>query len=278
MTEYWVSQGNKWCDYCKIYIANNPVSIRTHEFGQRHKDNVANKLATIRKENATKEKETKQAMKDLERIEAQAKRSYEKDLTASKKALHLSPACADLRLSVISDKQLPIVTGGSTESLKAATTAVEQSIATGSKAEEWTYDDSSGYFYNAATCYYYDQKSGLYYSESLGKWTTQEDASKAYKGAGLEASNRTEDSCSGKATSNSNSLANAQLLPSNFGVEPTQFQSKTSRGVPSSIAVGKRKREGKAAPISKEEAAALAAREAARKRMQEREKSLMGLY
>ncbi|THU60047.1 hypothetical protein C4D60_Mb07t08500 [Musa balbisiana] len=54
MTESWVSQGNKCCDFCKIYIANNPLSIRTHELGQRHKDNVAKRLATIKQKRATR--------------------------------------------------------------------------------------------------------------------------------------------------------------------------------------------------------------------------------
>ncbi|CAL9127204.1 unnamed protein product, partial [Musa textilis] len=57
----WVSQGNKWCDFCKIYIANNTLSIRTRELGQRHKDNVAKRLATMRKESAAWEKEQKEA-------------------------------------------------------------------------------------------------------------------------------------------------------------------------------------------------------------------------
>jgi WW domain-binding protein 4 len=70
MTEYWVSQGKKWCDYCKIYIANNPSSLRNHEYGQRHKESVATRLATIRKDTIAKEKEKHQALKDLERIEA----------------------------------------------------------------------------------------------------------------------------------------------------------------------------------------------------------------
>lgn len=68
--QYWVSQGNKWCDFCKIYISNNPASIRNHELGQRHKDNVAKRLATMRKENAAKEKEQKEAARALEQIEA----------------------------------------------------------------------------------------------------------------------------------------------------------------------------------------------------------------
>ncbi|KAI9072563.1 hypothetical protein K1719_045450 [Acacia pycnantha] len=70
MTEYWVSQGNKWCDFCKIYISNNPSSIRNHELGQRHKDNVAKRLATMRKESAAKEKEEKETARALEQIEA----------------------------------------------------------------------------------------------------------------------------------------------------------------------------------------------------------------
>ena len=51
-----------------------------------------------------------------------------------------------------------------------------------------------------------------------------------------------------------------------------------SKGVPSSLEVGKRKRPEKTQPISKEEEDALKAREAAKKRIQEREKGLMGLY
>ncbi|XP_031744711.1 uncharacterized protein LOC101207712 isoform X1 [Cucumis sativus] len=70
MTEYWVSQGNKWCDFCKIFISNNPSTIRNHELGQRHKDNVAKKLANMRKENAAKDKEQKEAVRAIEQIEA----------------------------------------------------------------------------------------------------------------------------------------------------------------------------------------------------------------
>ena len=51
------------------------------------------------------------------------------------------------------------------------------------------------------------------------------------------------------------------------------------KGAPSSLALNKRKRqEGKPKVISQEEAAALKAREAARKRVEEREKPLFGLY
>jgi hypothetical protein len=68
--QYWVSQGNKWCDFCKIYIANNSFSIRTHELGKRHKDNVTKRLSTMQKESETKEKEQQQAARALQQIEA----------------------------------------------------------------------------------------------------------------------------------------------------------------------------------------------------------------
>lgn len=70
LLQYWVSQGNKWCEFCKIYISNNPASIRTHELGKRHKDTVAQRLATMQKEGAAKEKEQKAAARALEQIEA----------------------------------------------------------------------------------------------------------------------------------------------------------------------------------------------------------------
>lgn len=51
------------------------------------------------------------------------------------------------------------------------------------------------------------------------------------------------------------------------------------KGAPSSLVVGKRKRQDvKPKAISKEEAAALKAREAAKKRVEDREKPLLGLY
>ncbi|CAI7771548.1 unnamed protein product [Closterium sp. NIES-53] len=47
MTEYWVSQGQHWCEYCRIFLANNAASIRMHEGGTKHKEAVAAKLSAI---------------------------------------------------------------------------------------------------------------------------------------------------------------------------------------------------------------------------------------
>lgn len=70
VSQYWVSQGNKWCNFCKIFISNNPSSIRNHELGQRHKDNVSKRLNTMREQKVAKEKEQKEAARALEQIEA----------------------------------------------------------------------------------------------------------------------------------------------------------------------------------------------------------------
>jgi WW domain-binding protein 4 len=54
---------------------------------------------------------------------------------------------------------------------------------------------------------------------------------------------------------------------------------RNTKGASSSIAVNKRKRQyAKPKKMSKEEEEALKAREAARKRVEDREKSLLGLY
>lgn len=68
--QYWVSQGNKWCDFCKIFISSNPISIKNHELGQRHKDAVAKKITTMREDKAAKDKQVKEAARSLEQIEA----------------------------------------------------------------------------------------------------------------------------------------------------------------------------------------------------------------
>lgn len=68
--QYWVSQGNKWCDFCKIFISSNPISIKNHELGQRHKEAVAKKITTMRQDKAAKDKEVKEAARSLEQIEA----------------------------------------------------------------------------------------------------------------------------------------------------------------------------------------------------------------
>ncbi|GMJ12783.1 Zinc-finger and OCRE domain-containing Protein 1 [Hibiscus trionum] len=247
MTEYWVSQGNKWCDFCKIFISNNPSSIRNHELGQRHKENVAKRLATMRKESAAKEKEQKDAVRALEQIESKAKRSYQKDV-ASYEARDSNPQALDGQ-------------------------------------EDWEYDSSSGYYYNQNNGLYFDPKSGFYYSDAVGKWVTQEEAY-----AKVQASSDTKSNgpilkkpfpTSGAgpvADSKSVAKSKNETAPGPVLSSPLNPM-RSVKGAQSSLAV-KRKRQDEKKPkaVSKEEAAALKAREAAKKRVEDREKPLLGLY
>lgn len=132
-----------------------------------------------------------------------------------------------------------------------------------------------------------------------GKWTTQEQARHASQDAqaGLDitfststVSKQPEITKQGPQSSaphpsdTSTPVANLTLTKSSSissqGSIPKQKStpSKMGRGVASSLEVSKRKRVERAGPVSSEEAAALAAREAAKKRIIDREKSLLGLY
>lgn len=261
MTEYWVSQGNKWCDICKIWISNNPASIRNHELGQRHKANVSQKLTTMREEKAAKDKEEKAAVRVMEQIESKAKRSYQKDLASFQKARDSN---ANALLAEDNNKGAG---RGSTIS------------------EDWEYESSSGYYYNQRTSCYYDPNSGFFYTDSIGKWVTQEEA--------LAASQESSESIRKKsimgkpplATANkpiteSKSASISQTAPPPGRVVSTPLNPMRSiKGAPSSVTVSKRKRaDEKPQAVSEEEAAAMKAREAARKRVEKREKPLLGLY
>ncbi|KAL9415084.1 hypothetical protein AB3S75_043371 [Citrus x aurantiifolia] len=250
MTEYWVSQGNKWCDFCKIYISNNPSSIRNHELGQRHKENVQKKLADMRKENAAKEKEHKETARALEQIEAKAKRSYQKDLANQEARNSNAVALND--------------------------------------HEKWDYDGTSGYYYNESNGLYYDPKSGFYYSDAIGNWVTQEEAYAAIPASSGSKHRPTMKhpfpAFGGGSIVENKDSAKSQNGPARGSVVSSSLNPMRSvKGAPSSLAVGKRKREDNklkkmAKPVSKEEAAAIKAREAAKKRVEEREKQLLGLY
>ncbi|PON35850.1 U1 small nuclear ribonucleoprotein C [Parasponia andersonii] len=249
MTEYWVSQGNKWCDFCKIYLSNNPASIRNHELGQRHKDNVAKKLADMQKEKAAKEKEEKEAMRLLEQIETKAKRSYQKDMANLKEA-------RDSHALDVDDQ------------------------------EKWEYDSTSGYYYNQTNGFHYDPNSGFYFSDTIGKWVTQEEAYATAQFSSISGNRESSlkkpvtASASGLVKENKSAAKGQDRPPPGAVVSASLNPTRSVKGAPSSLTVGKRKRldEKKPKVISKEEAAALKAREAAKKRVEEREKSLLGLY
>ncbi|KAL0365434.1 UNVERIFIED_CONTAM: Zinc finger protein ZOP1 [Sesamum angustifolium] len=228
MTEYWVSQGNKWCDTCKIYISNNPASIRNHELGQRHKDNVAKRLNTMREEKAAKEKEQKQASRLLEQIEAKAKRSYEKDLATFREARETN-------------------------------------------AQALIAEDSNQGTADGSTM-------------SGGKWVTQEEALAAFQVSSGPIQKKPSLGKPPSASGNRPGGETKSASTSESGPPPGRVVStplnplRPVKGATSSVAVKRKRPDEKPKAMSKEEEAALKAREAARKRVEEREKPLLGLY
>ncbi|CAI9786330.1 unnamed protein product [Fraxinus pennsylvanica] len=259
MTEFWVSQGNKWCDVCKIYISNNPASIRNHDLGTRHKDNVTKKLNTMRQDKVAKEKEQKEAARVLEQIEAKAKRSYQKDLAVFRESRDSNTQ------ALVSEDSGQGIAEGSTFS------------------GEWEQDSSSGYYYNQKTNCYYDPNSGFYYTDALGKWVTQEEALAASQ-VSSESIQRKPSSGKPPSTSENRPAAETKSIslsgpPPGHVVSAPLNPMRSVKGVASQLTVNKRKRSAeKPKAMSAAEAAALKAREAARKRVEEREKSLLGLY
>jgi len=78
MTEYWKSQENWFCKYCKCWVADNPVSRQIHENGVRHKQNVEEKLSEIRRKQIQDTKNAKDESHWLKKMEEAALRDYKK--------------------------------------------------------------------------------------------------------------------------------------------------------------------------------------------------------
>ncbi|CAL9218280.1 unnamed protein product [Arabidopsis halleri] len=238
MTEYWVSQGNKWCEFCKIWIQNNPTSIRNHDLGKRHRECVDKKLTDMREKSAAKDKELKKNEKLLQQIEAKATRSYQKDIATAQQVAKANGAPED-------------GTSG------------------------WMLDSASGYYYNQTNGLHYDSQSGFYYSDSIGHWVTQDEAYAAVK-----TSSGTKVPLVKKPILSSEAGPSVVKPPGRL-VTASLNPKRAVKGAPSSVDLGnnKRKRQDeKPKKVSAEEKAALKAREAARKRVEDREKPLLGLY
>lgn len=67
--DYWKSQGRKFCDFCKCWIADNKPSIDFHEGGKKHKENVSKRLKEIHKNSAKQAKQNKKIEGDIKKME-----------------------------------------------------------------------------------------------------------------------------------------------------------------------------------------------------------------
>ena len=118
-----------------------------------------------------------------------------------------------------------------------------------------------------------------------GKWVTQEEAF---------AASQVSSEFTQRSTTLKKPLSAAEVGPASENKDAAKLQSgpppgrvvsaslnpmRSVKGAPSSLTINKRKRQDeKSKVVSEEEAAALKAREAAKKRMEKREKPLLGLY
>lgn len=80
MADYWKSQGRKFCDFCKCWIADNKPSIEFHEGGKKHKENVSKRLKEIHKNSAKQAKQNKKFEDDIRKMENAAMTAYLKDV------------------------------------------------------------------------------------------------------------------------------------------------------------------------------------------------------
>lgn len=80
MSEFWVSQGRVFCDFCKCWYADNKVEKETHERGSKHEANKAKSLAGIRKLSEWNAKEQDKIECYLAEADRAAKEAYKRDL------------------------------------------------------------------------------------------------------------------------------------------------------------------------------------------------------
>ncbi|CAL5221235.1 g3388 [Coccomyxa viridis] len=224
----------------------------------KHKENVARKLRQMRIKADTDKKEAALAEASMQSIEAAARKAYEKDLAAQQ-------ACAQAN-------------------------------------GDWVFDDASGHHYNSALRYYYNRENGMYYGGDPPAWTTMPDIppEALFKASVTLPSNA--DSAPAPAPqkpaasksvggpSQARPAKHAHPLQTLGGYQmPVHGKIGGQKGVgavePTSQASVKRKRDDTGAngtaksskPLTPDEAKALAAREAARQRVQMRTAQGFGL-
>lgn len=244
-----------FCEYCQVWMKNHPRVIQMHEQAAPHKAAVSKKLHELRVK-AVKDKEEEASLKkSMAKIEATAAAQYEADQAAAAAA-------------------------------KAALGAWET--------------DESGYFYNAVQRYYYNKDNGMYYGGEPAAWTTTpaipdgarfEHSAHAQKTAGGGAGGGAGPGPSSKAPGlgiqrkviekKAHPLAGiggfsapvAGLPGAGRGASAGQGGS----GSQAPAAGRGGGRGGAAKPLSKEEAEALAKREAARQRVAQRSAAFFGM-
>jgi len=85
MTEVWKSNENRFCKYCKCWVADNKVSWAGHEQGVRHKKAVDEKLSEMKRKAVSDQKSAKDEAHWLRKMEEAALKDYKsKDISSNR--------------------------------------------------------------------------------------------------------------------------------------------------------------------------------------------------
>lgn len=85
MTEFWKSNAKKFCEFCRVWFADNKASIDFHERGKRHQENVQKKIGALRKKGLKQYEEQQQKNDYLKQMEEDALRAFKKDAQKDQK-------------------------------------------------------------------------------------------------------------------------------------------------------------------------------------------------
>ena len=84
-TENWRSSVNRFCKYCKCWVADNKASWAGHEQGARHKKAVEDKLMEMKRQAVMTQKHGQDERHFLQKMEEAALRDYKhKDITSNR--------------------------------------------------------------------------------------------------------------------------------------------------------------------------------------------------
>ena len=84
-TDAWKGQVNRFCKYCKCWVADNKASQAGHEQGARHKKAVEDKLMEMKRQTAMNQKHQQDERHFLQRMEEAALRDYKhKDIQSNR--------------------------------------------------------------------------------------------------------------------------------------------------------------------------------------------------
>lgn len=79
MTEFWKSNARKFCEFCRVWFADNKSSIDFHERGKKHQENVKRKLGELRKKGLKQHEEQQHTKSYLQQMEEDALKAFKKD-------------------------------------------------------------------------------------------------------------------------------------------------------------------------------------------------------